>query len=148
MLQIGVIGLLEIVLVFLRRLVEEGVDFTLAQQLDQLRQRAVQDAILLFKLFRRLRILTRVLRDFFIGGVVAFGARQLFFRFRQQLVDSRAAADFVGIHHVADPCAVQGVTRLQQIDPTFTQQQLLLTDGLQDGKVLFIAFQRRKKQTA
>ncbi|MNH21752.1 hypothetical protein D3C79_815780 [compost metagenome] len=58
--QVGVVDLFKAVLIALRRLVKESVDLAFAQQLDQLGQRAVQNAVLLFEFFGRLRILARI----------------------------------------------------------------------------------------
>ena len=148
LLQVNVVALLKVVLVTLRRLIEERVDFAFAQQLDQLGERAVQHIVLMLEAFRRLRILTRVLRDFLVRGIVSFRFAQLFLRLGQQFINGGAAADLVGIHHVANTGTVQGVARLQQVNAAFAQLQLLLTNSLQDGKVFLIAFQRGEKESA
>ena len=64
LLQINVVALLKVVLVALRRLIEEGVNLAFAQQLDQFGERAVQNVVLLLNALCRLGILTRILRDF------------------------------------------------------------------------------------
>lgn len=145
---VGVVDLLEAILIALCRLIEEGIDFAFAQQLNQFGQSTVQDVILLLEFFRGLHVLTRIERNFFIGGVMLFRDRQHALRRSQQIGDGGTAADFVGIHHVTNTRSVQGITSLQQVDPAFVQFRLLLADRLQDGKVFLIAFQRGEKESA
>ena len=64
-----------------------------------------------------------------------------------QIVHGRAAADIVLIHHVADARAVQGITGLQQRNPAPVKRGLLLTNGLQDGEILFVILQSIKEKT-
>ncbi|MNS81875.1 hypothetical protein D3C72_1156000 [compost metagenome] len=125
----------------MRRLVKECVDFAFTQQLGQFGQRALQDAVLLFQLFGRLRVLAGVERNFVIGGIVLFRNHQIALGASQQFGDAGAAADVIGVHHVTNTGTVQRVASLQQVDPAFVQLGLLLANGLQNGEVFFVILQ-------
>ncbi len=146
--QVAVVGFLHPVLIALGRLVKEGVDFTGTQQLDQLRQRVMVDIIGALHFLRGLLALARVARQGLIGFPLLFRQLQRSLRNLHQLRHGRAAAHLVGIHHVADTGAVQGVAGLDQRHPAGVQRGLLLTDGLKNGEVFLVVFQRVKEQPA
>ena len=82
--------------------------------------------------------LARIARERLVNRPVFFRQFQRRTRHLHQLGNGRAAADIALIHHVANACPVQGVTRLQQLNPGGVQRRLLLANGLQNGKVLFV----------
>ena len=139
---------LESILVTLGRLVKELIDFACAQQLDKFSQCAVIDIVLALDLLGYGFVLTRIVRQSLILVPTLLrlfqgGAGNL-----HQLGNGSAAADVVLIHHVADPGTVKRVTGLQQRNPAAVKRGLLLTDGLQNGKVIFVVFQRAEEQSA
>ena len=147
LLQVAHVLLLKTVLVTLGWLVEEGVDFARAQQLDQLRQRAVVNIIVTLDLHGIRIALTRIARQGFVGSPVFFRLFQRRRRDLHQIVHGRAATDIALIHHVADTRAVEGITGLQQRYPAAVQRGLLLANGLQDGEILFVILQSIKEKT-
>ena len=147
LLQVAHVLLLKTVLIALGRLVEEGVDFPGAQQLNQLSQRAVVDLVITFDFQRSGVALTRIARQGFVIRPVFFRLLQRGRRNLHQIGNGRAAADVALIHHVTDTRAVQGVTGLQQGNPAPVEGRLLLTNGLQDGEILFVILQGIKEKT-
>ncbi|CCK17321.1 hypothetical protein BN136_3331 [Cronobacter universalis NCTC 9529] len=100
------IGFLETVLIFLGRLVEEFVDFSGREQLNQLRQRAVIDVVVTLDLLRVLFALARIARQGLVLRPVRFRLFQGAAGDLHQLLHRRAAANVARIHHVADTGAV------------------------------------------
>ena len=133
--------LLKTILIALRRLIKECVDLPFTQQLDQLRQRTMIDVIGAVDLLESGFTLTRVTRERFINRPVFFRQFQRRARYLHQFSNGRTAADIVLIHHVANTRPVKGVSRLQQFNPGGIQRRLLLANGLQNGKVLFVILQ-------
>ena len=147
LLQIVHVLLLKTILIALGRLIEEGVDFARAQQLDQLRQCTVVDIVVTFDLRRVGVVLTRIAWQGFVFSPVFFCLFQRSRRNLHQIVHGRAAADIALIHHVADTRTVQGITGLQQGNPAGVQRGLLLANGLQDGKILFVMLEGIEEKT-
>ncbi len=147
LLQVVHVLLLKAILVALGRLVEEVVNFACTQQLDQFSQRTVIDIVVTLDLHRGGLALTRVTWQSLVVSPVFFRLFQRGRRNLHQIRNGRAAADIVLIHHVADACAVQGITGLQQRHPATVQGGLLLTNGLQDGEVLFVMLESIEEKT-
>ncbi|MNC14039.1 hypothetical protein D3C75_618050 [compost metagenome] len=113
LLQIVNVLFLKPVLILLRRLVEEFINFTRAQQLNQLGQRTMINRIVTLDFIDGLFALARIAWQHFIRGPLFFGLLERLAGNQHQLIDRRTTPDIVGVHHMTDAGTVKRVAGLQ-----------------------------------